>query len=115
MELFVIIVLAALVASIVAALGNAWGPAVLGVGLIAWGLLLLVSGLRGPIPAFGLLYLCAGLAEFAATWEFMQPVSGSGPSVAWRTGAALIGVAGTIGSVILLVLIAQAVISALLI
>ena len=115
MELFVMIWLVALVASVVTAFGNAWGPAVLGVGLAGWGLLLLLSGLRGPIPAFGILYVCAGFAEFAATWKFMQPASARGPSVSWRAGAALVGVAGTIGSVILLVLIAQAVISALII
>ena len=115
MELFVMIWLVALVASFATASGHAWGPVVLGIGLAGLGLLLLVSGLREPIPVFGLLYLCAGFAEFAAAWEFIQPVSGNGASVAWRSGAALIGFGGTIGSVILLVLIAQAVIGALLI
>jgi hypothetical protein len=98
-----------------AALGQVWGPLLLAVGFAGWGVLLLVSGFGYPLQMIGVGYLLVGVLEFAAAWEFWLPAPAGGPSSSWRVGAALTGVAGALGVFGLLMAIAGAMVSAMII
>lgn len=111
MEILLVIGLVALVAVVASALGEVWGPLLIGLGFAGWGSLVLVSGYISPWPEIGVGYLGGSLAEFAAAREFWRcRGSRSGPSVAWRVMAALVGIAGTllVGVLVMLVAIAIA-------
>ncbi len=101
-----------MIASVGTALGEVWGPLLLAVGAAGWGVLLLVSGI-GLFVMIGVGYLLVGALEFAAAWEFWT--SEVGPSRSWRVGAALTGVAGGLGTVLLLLALAGAMVSAMFI
>lgn len=111
MEILLVIGLIALVAVVASALGEIWGPLLIGLGFAGWGSLILVSGYTSPWPEIGVGYLGGSLAEFAAAREFWRcRDSRSGPPGAWRAMAALLGVAGTllVGVLVMLVAIAIA-------
>ena len=115
MWVLVAIGLLALVAIIGTAQGRLWGPLFIAVGFAGWGVLILISGFRYPFPLIGVVYLMASAGELAAAWEFWQPGDGKGPSVAWRQGAALTGVVGGLASFVLLMWMAGAIVSAMII
>jgi hypothetical protein len=107
-----VVALLVVVAIIGTALGQVWGPLLLAVGAAGWGVLLLLSGL-GTFVMIGVGYLLVGVLEFAAAREFWT--SEEGPSRSWRVGAALTGVAGGLGTVLLLLVIAGMIVSAMII
>ena len=72
MWVLVVISLLALVAVVATALGDGWGPALLGFGFGGWAALILWSGLGEPFPLFGIIYGAAALAEFLAAYEFWR-------------------------------------------
>ncbi len=133
MWVLAVIFLLALVAVLATALGDSWGPALLGFGFAAWAALILLSGLTGPFPLFGILYAAAAVAEFIAAYEFGQwhghqgarQAAGRGaprdpagdptsrPPGEWRAGAALLGGGGSVAAFGLLLWITAAMISAM--
>jgi hypothetical protein len=71
--------------------------------------LLLAAGHRSPWPEIGLWYICGSLVEFAAAREFWRcKGTEGGPPVSWRAISGLLGVAGSLLSVVLLALAAAA-------
>lgn len=109
MLLLVVIALVALVAFAGCALGEVIGPAMFGLGFAGFGALLLMSGFGSPGPAIGLVYLCGSVVEFAAAGEFTRwNGTKGGPPRGWRAWAALVGVAGSLLIVLLLVALAYA-------
>jgi hypothetical protein len=116
MLLLVVIALVALVAFVGCALGEVVGPAVFGLGFAGFGMLLLMSGIGSPGPAIGLVYLCGSVVEFAAAGEFRRwNGTKGGPPRGWRVWAALVGVAGSLLIVLLLIALAYAAMMSVLI
>jgi hypothetical protein len=96
-------------------LGQVWGPLLLAVGFAGWGVLLLVSGFGYPLQVAGVACLMASAGELAAAWEFWLPASAEGASRSWRVGAALTGVAGALGTFVMLFALAGAMVTAMVI
>lgn len=116
MELLIAIALMALVCVLAGALGKPWGPAILAFGFGAWGLLLLASGLRGLFPVFGFLYIGAAFGEGLAAYELALPAGqGEGEAGWWRAWAAIVGATGCVAGLGMLMYLAAAVVSAMII
>ncbi len=116
MELLIVIGLMALICVVAAATGRPWGPAILALGFGAWGVLLLTAGFTGPFPLFGLLYVGAAFIELVAAYELVLPPGRvHGGLAEWRAWSAVIGATGSVAAVGLLMYIAAAVISAMIV
>ena len=129
MWVLVAIALLALLAVVATALGNGYGPALLGFGFAGLAALILLSGLGEPFPLLGVLYAAAALAEFLAAYEFWRwhdhpearrtapgtrlPKVESRPPQSLRLSAALIGAGGSVGALGLFLWIVAATISSL--
>jgi hypothetical protein len=98
MWLLAMIALVALLALVACALGQFWGPVLVGLGFAGWGAWLLLSGCyRSPWSEAGLLFLCGSVVEFAAAGEFWRWRGTEGGSpLGWRVMATLLAVAGSI-------------------
>lgn len=112
MELVVVgIGLVVLLAIAATALGQAWGPLLLAIGFGGLAALFLASGYRSPGPEIGVAYLGASVSELAAANEYWNRHEDSGgPDGAWRFVATGIGLAGTVGFVGVLFLLARAIV-----
>ena len=86
MTLLVIVALVALVAVLACALGQLWGPLLLGLGFAGWGAVCVFGGYRSPWPELGLLYLVGGVVEISAAMEFWRwHGTRSGPRLGGRS------------------------------
>ncbi len=116
MDLFIVIVVFALVAVIAAAAGAWWGAGMLSLAFALWGAVLLTSHLSGPFPFFGLLYVLAAMAEFVSACELLNARAiPAGEVRAWRAGSATLGAIGSIAGIAMLLYLVAAMISAILI
>lgn len=110
MEILGVMALIVLVVAAASALGQVWGPLLFGVGFAGWGGLLLVSGYTSPIPEIGVAYVAGSVGEFAVAREFWRARDmPKGPSAGWRWVAVLVGIAGSVMVVGLLLIIAAAI------
>lgn len=110
MELLAVLTLVAILVLLACALGQVWAPLLTGFAFLGVAALFLLSGYRSPWPEFGLLYLGGSLGEFAAVDEFWrQRGARGGPSAGWRLAATLIGFAGCVMFVVVLLIVAAAI------
>ena len=93
----------ALLAAIVAGSGNVVGPAIFAVGFAIWGLLCIFSGGNVALFLIGFLYVGLAGVELAAARRFWDTRGAQvGPPTRWRVTAALVGLAGSTGILVVL-------------
>jgi hypothetical protein len=99
------------VVALISAMGSWIGPALFALAFFALGALLIVGGegQEGLLMA-GVVLLGAGVIELRALVAFWDASTAPhGPSGAWRTMAVLVGLGGSLGFFVLLMLLAMAV------
>ena len=107
------ILVAVIVAAAISAMGSWTGPALFALAFMALGALCLFGGGgQGFWVVAGLAFLGAGVIELGAVSAFWDARTTSpGPSGAWRTTAVLVGIGGSVGFFVVLMIAAIAAVS----
>jgi hypothetical protein len=110
MELLVVLTLVTILVLLAMALGQVWAPLLTGFTFLGIAALFLLSGYASPWPQLGVLYLGGSLGELVVADEYwaQRGVRG-GPSAGWRLAATLIGLAGCVLFVVMLLIVAAAI------